>query len=98
MKPSCCQNSLDRDLITNHKININNFKLKKSLFKSYFTAYKTCVFQAVISFLLFLSQITKRIDNHTKNEIHCDYNDDEEEEQIVNYSKIEQRLLIKAFF
>lgn len=56
-------------------------------------AYETCVSECVVFFLLFLSQIAERVDDHTKNEIQCDNDDYEEEEQIIDHSEHKQWFL-----
>lgn len=51
------------------------------------TAHKTSVLEDQLLLLLFTPQIRKRIDNHTKDQIQHDNDDDKEEQQIVDDSR-----------
>ena len=43
--------------------------------------------------MLFLSQVSERVDDHTKNEIERDNNYDEKEEQVVDQAEEKKRFL-----
>ncbi len=62
-------------------------------FRTIEAAYETRIFQCVIFFLFFLSQIAKRINYYTKNQIQCYNNDDEKKQKIIDYAEIIQGLL-----
>ena len=58
-----------------------------------FTAYKTGVAENLILGLFFTPEISKCVDDHTKDEVEDDDDDDEEEEQIVDDPRGIQRFL-----
>lgn len=57
------------------------------------TANKAGRFQNLLFFLLFAPQVSKCVDDDTKDEVEDDDDDHEEEEQVVDYSGSKQRLL-----
>lgn len=50
------------------------------------TANKTSIFQICFFLLFFTSQISKRVDNNTENQVQYDNNNNEEEQKIINNS------------
>lgn len=59
------------------------------------TAYKTCVSQCIILFLFFLSQISKSVNDDTKNKIQCYNNNNKEKQQVIHNSKHKQWFLFE---
>lgn len=57
------------------------------------TTYEAGVFQYFFFLSLFTSQISKSIDDDTKNQVQNDNDNNEEEEQIVDNSGQEERFL-----
>lgn len=57
------------------------------------TAYEASCFQNFLFLLLLTSQVSKRINDDTKDEVQDDDDDDEIEEEVINNSRSKQRLL-----
>lgn len=57
------------------------------------TTHKACIFENQFLLLLFASQIGERINNYTKNQIQHDNDDNEEEQQIIDYTWHEESFL-----
>lgn len=57
-------------------------------------AHEARVLQDLLLLLFLASQVRERVDDHTENEVQRDNDDNEEEQQVVDHTQVEQWILL----